>query len=68
MRKRKNREIPTKYILFALTFTCIVTIVLSFIFEGFATPVKSAVSYVISPVTKGMNNVGTLFLEKAEEV
>ena len=36
--------------------------------SAFATPVKSAVSYVISPVTKGMNNVGTLFLEKAEEV
>lgn len=68
MRKRKNREIPTKYILFGLTFICIVTIILSFIFEGFATPVKSTVSYVIAPVTKGMNNVGTWFLEKAEDI
>ena len=68
MRKRKNREIPTKYILFGLTFICIVTIILSFIFEGFATPVKSAVSYVMAPVTKGMNNAGRWFLEKSDEI
>ena len=68
MRKRKNREIPTKYILFVLTFICVVTIILSFIFEGFATPVKSAASYVMIPVTKGMNNVGTWFSEKVEEI
>lgn len=68
MRRRKSREIPTKYILFALTFVCMVTIVASFIFEGFATPVKSAVSYVMVPVTKGMNQVGTWVNEKVDEI
>ena len=31
-------------------------IVSSFIFKGFASPVKDAVSYIVMPVTKGMNN------------
>lgn len=68
MRRRKNREIPTKYILFFLTFVCLVTIVASFLFEGFATPVKSTVSYAMVPVTKGMNKVGTWFKDKADEI
>ncbi len=68
MRRRKNREIPTKYILFFLTFICLVTIVASFLFEGFATPVKSTVSYAMVPVTKGMNKVGTWFNDKADEI
>lgn len=68
MRRRKNREIPTKYILFFLTFICLVTIVASFLFEGFVTPVKSTVSYAMVPVTKGMNNVGIWFNNKADEL
>lgn len=68
MRKRKNHEIPTKYILFALTFLCFVTIILSFVIDGFATPVKSAAATVMNPVTKGMNKVGTWFSDKADEI
>lgn len=68
MRRRNNREIQPKYILFALSFLCLVTIVASFIFDGFATPVKSAVAYVMTPVTKGMNNVGTWLNDKADDI
>lgn len=68
MRRRKKREIPTKYILFALSFLCLVTIVLSFVMSQFASPVKSAAAYVITPVTKGMNKVGSWFSDKAGEI
>ena len=68
MRRRKKREIPTKYILFALSFLCIVTIVLSFFIDGFVTPVKSVAAYVMTPVTKGMNKVGSWFNDRADDI
>lgn len=68
MRRRNKVEIPTKYILSILSFLCVVLILCSFLIEGFATPVKSAVSYVMIPSTKGMNSVGTWLTKKAESV
>lgn len=68
MSRRKKREFPTKYILFSLTFLCLILIVCSFIFEGFASPVKSAASDVMNPVAKGMNKVGMWFVNKANEI
>lgn len=68
MKKRKNHIIPTKYILFLLTFLCIVTIILSFLIEDFATPVKSAAASVMNPVTKGMNMTGSWLVNKTSEI
>ena len=68
MRRRNRNEIPTKYLLIIFTIICFVMIVSSFIFKGFASPVKDAVSYIVMPVTKGMNNVGSFFSKKGEEI
>lgn len=68
MRRRNKFSFPTKYILFILSFICMVLIVMSFAFKGFATPVKSAASYVLVPVTKGMNDVGMWFSDKSHEI
>ncbi len=68
MRRRDKKEFPIKYVLFSLTFLCLVLIVASFVFDGFATPVKSAASYAMTPVTKGMNQIGTWFTNKTSEI
>lgn len=68
MRRREKKEFPIKYILFILTFLCFILIVSSFVFKGFATPIKSAATYVMTPVTKGMNEVGMWFAEKVSDM
>ena len=68
MRRRNRSEFPTKYVLIILSILCFVTIISSFVFSGFATPVRSAVSYAIMPVTKGMNSVGNWFSDKGKEL
>lgn len=68
MRRRAKKEFPTKYILFILSFFCLVTIVASFFIDGFAAPVKSGASYIMMPVTKGMNKVGSWFSDKADDI
>lgn len=68
MRKSDKKSIPTKYILFILSFFCMVLIVLSFIMPGFASPVKEGVSYVLVPVSKGMNQVGRWFSDRKDDL
>ena len=68
MRKSDKKSIPTKYILFILSFLCMVLIVLSFIMPGFASPVKEGVSYVLVPVSKGMNQVGRWFNDRKDDL
>ena len=58
MKRRINIHIPTKYVLSVMTFLCLLMIVLSFVINGFARPVKDAVASVIVPVQTGMDNVG----------
>ena len=68
MRKSDKKSIPTKYILFILSFLCMVLIVLSFIMPGFASPVKEGVSYMLVPVSKGMNQVGRWFNDRKDDL
>ena len=68
MRRREKKEFPIKYVLFILTFLCFVLIVSSFVFKGFATPVKSVATYVMTPVTKGMNEVGKWLTDRAADI
>ncbi len=68
MRRRSRKQIPTKYILYGLSFLCLVLIICSFVFDGFASPVKSGASYVMNPVAKGMNGVGSYIISKVEDV
>lgn len=68
MSKRNKREFPTKYVLFLLSFLCLILIVCSFVFKGFATPVKSAASDVMNPVANGMNKIGTWLVNKSNEI
>lgn len=68
MRRRRKVEFPTKTILLLMTLLCLATIIASFLFDGFLSPVKSTVAYVLNPVTKGMNKAGTWFSDKADDL
>lgn len=49
----------SKYMLIVLTVLCIVLIVLSSIESGYINPLRNAVGYVLVPIQKGINSVGT---------
>ncbi len=68
MRKSDKRNIPTKYILFILSFLCMVLIAVSFVMPGFARPVKDGVSSVLVPVSKGMNEIGTWLNNRKDDL
>ena len=52
----------------ALAFICIALIVLSFLFENIAAPLKSVASIVVVPAQNGINVVGTWLTERLDEV
>lgn len=68
MRRSKKKTIPISYILSGLSFICIVLIIVSFIVPDFASPVKDTVSYVVIPVSKGMNEVGAWFSDRKDDL
>ena len=49
----------SKYMLIVLTVLCIVLIVLSSIESGYINPLRNSVGYVLVPIQKGINSVGT---------
>lgn len=67
--KRQNKfHFPTKYLLTILTFLCVLMIVLSFVIDGFARPVKNAVAKIVIPIQTGMNNVGIWLTDKSDNL
>lgn len=66
MKKRNRFSIPPKYILVFLTVVCSGLIVLSLINSTALLPVQNAVSTVLTPLQRGLNQVGLWFSDKAE--
>ena len=68
MKKRNKFSIPPKYFLIFLTVICTGLIVLSLLNTNRFIPVQNAVSKVLVPVQKGLNQVGLWFYDKAESL
>lgn len=68
MGKQDKNSGHVSYLLFGLSFLSLVFIVVSFIFPNFAAPVKDAVSYVVIPVSKGMNEVGAWMSDRKDDL
>lgn len=64
MRKKLSSFIDSKYILIALTALCFLFIGTSFFTDKLTTPLRNAVSIVVVPLQKGMNNIGMWLSEK----
>lgn len=66
MRRRKKLSIEPKYILIFFAVLCMILIFASFKYKEKFTPVKSAVCDVITPMQKGINQIGSYFTKKTE--
>ena len=66
MRKKTKITIDPKYILAGLFLFCIILGIISFRFENKMTPVRSAVSSVIAPMQKGINEIGVKISERMD--
>lgn len=66
MKKRRKISIPPKYILIFLTVVCSGLIIISLVDNEALLPVQNGISKVITPIHKGLNQVGLWFSDKAE--
>ena len=68
-RKRSNRnkiDIPSKYILLALSIICIVMMVLSYATNLLDAPLKTAAGYTVIPFQKAISYVGSSLFDRSE--
>lgn len=68
MRKRSEHKIKTKYLLGSLTGICIVLMALTFINPSVTIQVQNASSYIVLPVQRGINKMGSWFTSKSDNL
>lgn len=64
MKRKTKFSIEPKYILLILSILCLLLMVLSFKFKDAFMPVRSVVVDTITPMQKGINQIGVFFSEK----
>ena len=64
MKKKVSSFMTSKYILIVLTAVCLIFISTSFITDRLVAPLRSAISMVVVPLQKGMNNLGLWTYDK----
>lgn len=64
MKRRTKFSLEPKYILLVLSIFCLLLMIFSFKFKNTFMPVRSIVIDTITPMQKGINNVGAFFSEK----
>ena len=64
MKKKVSSFMTSKYILIVLTAVCLIFISTSFFTDMLVAPLRSAISMVVVPLQKGMNNLGLWTYDK----
>lgn len=64
MKKKVSSYVTSRYILIALTAICLIFISTSFFTDKLVAPLRDAVSMVVVPLQKGMNNLGLWTYDK----
>ena len=64
MKKKVASFMTSKYILIVLTAVCLIFISTSFFTDRLVAPLRSAISMVVVPLQKGMNNLGLWTYDK----
>lgn len=64
MKKKVSSYVTSRYILIALTAICLIFISTSFFTDRLVAPLRDAVSMVVVPLQKGMNNLGLWTYDK----
>lgn len=68
MRKKLESFLTSKYILIGLTVICLFFIGTSFFTDSLTKPLQTAISYVVVPLQKGMNNIGLWISDKIDNM
>lgn len=66
MDKKPQLHVSQKFILSALTVVCFALIAVSFFTDKLTAPVQNVLSYVITPLQKGINGMGLWLTDKAD--
>lgn len=66
MKRKFKLSIPARYVLAILSIVCLVLIFVSFKYGDSIAPVKTMVGRVMTPMQKGINQIGSWLYSKAE--
>ena len=66
MDKKPQLHVSQKFILSALTVVCFALIAVSFFTDKITAPVQNVLSYVITPLQKGINGMGLWLTDRAD--
>lgn len=66
MDKKPQLQVSQKFMLTVLTLLCIVLIGVSFFTDKLTAPVQNALSYIITPLQKGINGMGLWLTDRAD--
>lgn len=66
MDKKPQLHVSQKFILSALTIVCFALIAVSFFTDKLTAPVQNVLSYVITPLQKGINGMGLWLTDRAD--
>ena len=64
--KREKFTLPSKYLLFILTFICCLMMVITFTTDIFNKPLNYVVGYIIVPYQKGISSIGSYLSDKKD--
>lgn len=67
-RKGERFTLPSKYLLFILTFLCTILMLITFGTNIFNRPLNTVVGYVIVPFQQGISGVGSWLSNRSEEL
>lgn len=66
MDKKPQLQVSQKFMLTVLTVLCVVLIGVSFFTDRLTAPVQNALSYIITPLQKGINGMGLWLTDRAD--
>ncbi|MCM1185988.1 MAG: rod shape-determining protein MreC [Lachnoclostridium sp.] len=67
-RKGEKFTLPSKYLLFILTFICTLLMLITFGTDAFNKPLNTVVGYVIVPFEQGIARIGSWLSNRSEEL
>lgn len=66
MKKLLKISIPSKHILIVITVVCVAIMGISFFTDSIMKPVKTVTSYIVIPMQRGINSIGSYVYERVE--
>ena len=66
MEKKPQLHVSQKFMLTVLTVLCVILIGVSFFTDKLTAPVQNALSYIITPLQKGINGMGLWLTDRAD--